>query len=276
VNRIKAHTKFRGEVESGLVKMLAIGLGKHRGAAYLHRLAVARGSFPAVILPAARLMLDKLPVLCGLGLVENGYGRTHTVRAFAPAEIVHGEAGLLRLARSLSPKLPCPDLDLLVVDRMGKDVSGTGMDTNVTGRNRDILGEFPTGQRVKRLVVLGLSPGSDGNANGIGYADFTTDRLVRAMDRHKTVTNALTALGPEKAAIPVHFPTDREAVEAALDSLGLWSPDTCRVVRIRDTLSLSRLLVSEALLPDLPSTCRVVGEPEEMAFDGEGNLTPLG
>jgi hypothetical protein len=276
VNRIKPHTKFKGDVESGLMKMLAVGLGKHRGAAFLHRLTVARGSFPAVILPTARLMLEKLPILGGLGLVENAYGRTHTLRAFGPAELEAGEAGLLPLAKRLSPKLPCPDLDLLIVDRMGKDISGTGMDTNVTGRNRDILGEFPTGQRVRRLVVRDMSPGSDGNANGIGYADFTTDRLVRDMDMRKTVTNSLTALSPEKAAIPVHFPTDRQVVEAALDSLGLWSPDTCRVIRIRDTLALSRLLVSEALLSELPANCRVVGQPEEMAFDAGGDLPPLG
>jgi uncharacterized protein (DUF362 family) len=274
VNRVKCHTKFKAEIESGLCKMLAVGLAKHAGATQAHRHAVRLG-MAAIILDAARMCLEKLPVLAGLGLVENGAGRLHTVRALAPEVLMDGEKELLVLAKGLLPKLPFADIDLLIVDRIGKDVSGTGMDTNVTGRNRDILGDFTVTPRVARILVRGLTERTKGNALGIGYADFTTDRLVAAMDYRATVTNALTGISPEKAAIPVHFPTDRQAVAAALDSLGAWTAETVRVVRIRDTLHLARIQASPALLRDLPAHAVQDGDPAPMDFGPDGNLTDI-
>ncbi|MFW5734854.1 MAG: hypothetical protein ACOCWR_07335, partial [Oceanidesulfovibrio sp.] len=279
VNRVKTHTKFTGRLESGLFKMLAVGAGKHLGAATVHREAVRLG-MAEVIKSVSRVALGCSPVLAGIGLVENGAGALHTLRACGPASMEHEEAELLALSKSLMPRLPARDIDLLVVDEIGKNISGTGMDTKVTGRNRDILSTFdepdPDLPRVARIVVRDLHPDSQGNALGIGFADFTTDRLVRTMDYGKTVTNALTGISPEKAAVPIHFPTDRECFEAALSSLGSWMPETVRVVRIRNTKHLDLVAVSPALLNNLPSNCEVAGEPQALAFDHRGNLGPLG
>ena len=274
VGRVKSHTKFKGTLESGLFKMMGIGMGKHQGAELMHRMAVIH-SFPTVVRSVGSHVLSRLPMLCGLGLVENAHGRTHTVRAFLPDEMERGEEALLRLSKELAPGIPFEDVDLLIVDEIGKDVSGTGMDTNVTGRNRDILGDFTTTPRVKRIFVRDLTTASEGNALGIGFADFTTDRLAAAMDYKKTVTNALTGISPEKAAMPVHFPTDREAITAALDSLGPWSPETVRVARIKNTLRLDTLYLSPALLSSLPSSVSPLGDPEPMRFGPDGNLEPF-
>ncbi|MGE4296877.1 MAG: hypothetical protein AB7E47_02515 [Desulfovibrionaceae bacterium] len=274
VGRIKSHTKFKAPLESGLFKMMAVGMAKHRGATLMHRMSLAHG-FYECIRAAGRLMLDKTPVLFGLGMVENGFGNAHTVAAVRPAAMEAREEELLRLAKVLSPKIPFPDIDLLIVDRIGKDISGTGMDTNVTGRNRDILGDFTTTPRVKRVVVRDLTAKTGGNALGIGFADFTTDRAVAAMDYAKTVTNALTGVSPEKAAIPIHFATDREVVAAALGSLGHWTPDTVKVVRIADTLHLDRLYASAALLAACPKDATPLERAMPMTFGPDGNLPPF-
>ncbi len=274
VARIKSHTKFKGTLESGLFKMMGIGMGKHRGAELMHRMAVIH-SFPTVVRSVGHHVLNHLPILCGLGIVENAHGRTHALRALSPDQMEPGEEELLRLAKKLAPGIPFDDIDLLIVDEIGKDVSGTGMDTNVTGRNRDILGDFTTTPRVKRIFVRDLTPASAGNALGIGFADFTTDRLVAAMDYKKTVTNALTGLSPEKAAVPIHFPTDREAIMAALDSLGPWTPKTVRVVRIKNTLHLNTLYLSPALLSPLPANVSPLKNPEPIRFDPHGNMEPF-
>lgn len=264
VNRVKAHTKFKGRIESGIMKMIAVGLGKHAGAAALHKSAVRVGMERAIT-SIARMSLSKVRFLGGVGIVEDAYAAPHTVAAFPPETLEDGEAGLLELAKRLAPKIPFDDVDLLIVDAIGKDVSGTGMDVNVTGRNRDILGDFSTTPRVKRIFVRDLTPDTAGNALGIGFADFTTDRLVANMDYQKTVINALTGLSPEKAAVPIHFATDAACLAAALDSLGDWIPETVRIVRIRDTKRLSRILVSQALAgPD-----RAL---QPLRFDEAGNL----
>ena len=272
VNRIKAHTKFKAPVESGLMKMLAVGLGNDQGARLLHGLAPAYGMF-ALINAAARMILERGNLLCGVGLVENGLGRLHTLRLLSPNEISEQEPRLLTLAKRLAPKLPFDDLDVLVVDEIGKDISGTGMDTNVTGRNRDILGDFTSTPRIKRIFVRDLSPGTAGNALGIGFADVTTDRVARAMDSEKTVINALTGLSPEKAALPLHLPTDRLALAATIHTLGKISPEKLRMVRIRNTKHLERLLVSPALLND-PPALEILRSPLPMDFIGD-DLAPF-
>jgi hypothetical protein len=189
-----------------------------------------------------------------------------------PETLEKHEKDLLLQAKGLSAKIPWPEVDLLIVDQIGKDISGTGMDTNVTGRNRDILGDFCTTPRIKRIVIRDLSSGTEGNALGLGFADFCTIRAVQAMDRKKTYTNAMTGVSPEKAAIPIYFDSDRETIHAALDSLGHWTPDTVRVVRIRNTLHLSRIQASPALLTELPTYCSVQGQTKDMQFDAQGNL----
>jgi hypothetical protein len=271
VNRIKAHTKFKAEIESGLMKMLAIGLGKHTGASQLHALAPIHG-LDRIIIHTARYILDQSPILMGLGIVENAFGRCARIQGMLPETLENREKDLLLQAKGLSAKIPWSEVDLLIVDQIGKDISGTGMDTNVTGRNRDILGDFCTTPKIKRILIRDLSSGTEGNALGLGFADFCTTRAVQAMDRKKTYTNAMTGVSPEKAAIPMYFDSDRETIQAALDSLGHWAPDTVRVVRIRDTLHLSRIQASPALLVDLPAHCSLKIQAKDMQFDAQGDL----
>ncbi|WP_459938629.1 nickel pincer cofactor-dependent isomerase, group 22 [Desulfonatronum parangueonense] len=273
VNRIKAHTKFKGPVESGLMKMLAVGLGNDQGARLLHGLAPVHGMF-ALIESATQVILKKGNVLCGVGLVENGAGRLHSLRILPGREIPCQEPILLNLAKQLAPKLPFPELDLLIVDQIGKDISGTGMDTNVTGRNRDILGDFATDTRVKRIFVRDLSPGTQGNALGIGFADVTTDRVIHSLDYSKTIINALTGLSPEKAALPLHLPTDRLALAAAIHTLGAIPPEELRMVRIQNSKSLQLLYVSPVLLQNLPVDLELLHPPRVMDFIGD-DLAPF-
>ena len=200
INRIKPHTKFEGPIESGLMKMMAIGLGKHKGAQYYHRAAV-RLTFQRIVENVGLEVMQRRSVLFGLGIVENGYDETCRIKALRPSDIPKGEKELLKLAKTRMARLPFDDIDILVVDLIGKDISGTGMDVNVTGRNRDLLGDFVSTPRIKRIFVRDLSPASQGNANGIGLADFTTTRLVNKVDRPKTYMNSLTAISPEKGGL---------------------------------------------------------------------------
>jgi hypothetical protein len=206
--------------------------------------------------------------------VENGLGRLHTLRLLPPSEIPEQEPRLLTLAKRLAPKLPVDELDLLIVDEIGKDISGTGMDTNVTGRNRDILGDFTTSPRIKRIFVRDLSPGTAGNALGLGFADVITDRVVQAMDYEKTMINALTGLSPEKAAVPLHFPTDRLALAATIHTLGMILPEKLRMARIKNTRHLAHLLISPALLHDPRTGLEILRPPLPMDFVGD-DLAPF-
>ncbi|MBW1896632.1 MAG: DUF2088 domain-containing protein, partial [Deltaproteobacteria bacterium] len=196
INRVKPHTKFHGPVESGLTKMLTIGLGKGKGAALYHQAAV-RHTF-SILQDAARKILEDKSVLFGLAIVEDGCGNVSRMSAVRPGDWLETEQTLLKEARLAVASIPFDALDILIVDEIGKDISGIGMDSNVTGRHRDIVGDFCIAPHVKRIFVRGLSPGSDGNGNGIGLADVTTQRLVEALDLEKTSAHALTAISPEK------------------------------------------------------------------------------
>jgi len=276
VNRIKPHTKFKAEIESGLMKMMAIGMGKQKGADHYHKAAL-QYTFPKIIVDAGREVLRKAPVLCGLGLVENGYDETALIAALGPEDIEEREKELLVLAKRLMPRLPFNEIDLLIIDEMGKDISGTGIDPNVTGRNRDILGIFPHPVNVRRLFVRDLTPSSEGNATGIGLADLTTKRLVDKIDRPATYMNCITGISLEKAAIPMYFETDKECIRVALGSVGLAPAEESRIVRIKNTLHLDEVEVSEIYkeeIADRPDL-EILEGPRPMSFDAEGNLSPL-
>lgn len=249
INRIKPHTKFSGDIESGLCKMLTIGLGKVKGATEFHRSAVSH-SF-RIIEDAARIAIDRLPVLFGLGLLEDGYGQLSRVESLLPSVLVEREKALLKDATSMMGRIPFDPIDILIVDYFGKDISGIGMDSNVTGRHRDLVGDFCTAPHVKRIFVRELSPVSDGNGNGIGLADVTTKRLVDALNLEKTYVNAIAAISMEKAAIPMYFATDYQALEACIQTSGLDSAEDARMVRIKDTASLGCIQISKALENDL-------------------------
>jgi len=276
VNRIKPHTKFKAPIESGLMKMMAIGMGKQKGAEYYHKAAI-QYTFPKIIVDVGREVLKKVPILCGLGLVENGYDQTAAIAAVLPDELEKKEKELLILAKRMMPRLPFTEIDLLIIDEMGKDISGTGIDPNVTGRNRDILGVFPHPVNVRRLFVRDLTPFSGGNATGIGLADLTTKRLVDKIDRLSTYMNCITGISLEKAAIPMHIETDRECIQVALGSVGLSPPRKSRIVRIKNTLQLDEVEVSEIYGGEIPSRpdLEILEGPRPMSFDVRGNLIPL-
>jgi hypothetical protein len=265
VGRVKAHTAFRGDIESGLCKMLAIGLGKQRGAETAH----SRGLKETIPL-AAGMCLKSGKVVLGLGLVENAYHRLHTVRSVAPEDFLDADRGLLRLANSLLPRVPFDELDLLIVDELGKNISGSGMDYNIIGMWRRIGGERRP--YFARIAVLGITPQSEGNGLGVGIADFTTRALHEQLDLQKTYMNGLTAGAIDAIKIPIIMESERAACEAALKAANSKGP--ARVAWIKNTLELQDMLVSEALLPEVNGipTLVVDGEPDALAFTDDGCL----
>lgn len=276
VNRIKCHTKFKAEVESGLMKMMAIGMGKQKGAEFYHKAAIQYG-FPKIIVDAGREVIKKAPISCGLGIIENGYGATAKIIAVKPGEIESKEKKLLLQAKKMMAKLPFNEIDLLIVDEMGKDISGVGIDPNITGRNRDLLGVFPHPTQVKRLFVRDLTDKSKGNAIGIGLADITTKRLVDKIDHHATYINSITGISLEKAAIPMFVENDQRSIEIALGSIGLISPNESKIVRIKNTLDLDTVEVSEAFAEALHqrSDLEILDGPRPMIFNADSNLPSL-
>lgn len=282
VNRVKPHTDFSGKVGSGIMKMIAIGLGKQRGAAACHG-AGGRMGLERAIRTVFRVALAQAPVLCGVAVVENSFHETARVAVLKPAEIERREEELLAEARRLMPRLPFDEIDFLVVDRMGKNITGAGMDPNVIGRSvagyTSALSYTPPQPPViRRIFVRDLTPESHGNAIGVGMADFTTKRLVRDMDLKAMYMNALTSLSVQTVKIPIHFENDREGLTGGLSTLALPDPRRARVVRIQDTLNLATVEVSEAYEEAMKERAdlAVVRPPAEIKFDAEGNLFPLG
>lgn len=281
VNRIKPHTDFSGSIGSGLMKMMVVGLGKRTGAANYHASA-SRLGYEHVIRSMAQITLRSAPILCGVGIVENQFHETARIAVLQREEIERREEELFVEAKRLMPKLPFDQIDLLIVDRIGKNISGAGMDPNIIGRPvhgySSLLGDQNRSKpAIRRLFVRGLTPETHGNAIGIGLADLTTTRLVRAMDLRVTYVNALTSLTPNGAKIPIHFETDREAIAQALTSLALPETRRARVVRIADTLSLEHLHVSEAFADLIreDEALTALGSAEEMTFDSGDNLTDV-
>jgi hypothetical protein len=272
INRIKPHTKFHSEIESGLCKMLVVGLGKKKGAAEIHRNAI-HYSF-GIIEEAASYILKKCNILCGVGIVEDGYGQPAIIEALPPDILISREKALLKKANQYLARIPFEQIDILIIDHIGKNISGIGMDSNVTGRHRDITGDFQISPHVKRIFVRDLSPDSDGNGNGIGLADFTTKRLVDALDLNKTYTNAIAAISPEKAAIPLYLESDLPAVKACMQTCGVQSTDTARIARIKTTADLEYIQISIALKKEAEknSNIRIITPWQTLQFSEDGNL----
>ena len=273
VNRVKPHTNFRGHVESGLMKMLVIGLGKHQGALLAHRAAVDVG-LDRMVPEVARYSLAKLPILFGVAAVENVRHQTARVQAILPEALEESEARLLKEAWSLLGRIPFDFLHLLIVDQMGKDISGTGMDPNVIGRMYFFPNEEPKSPRYVRILVRDLTETTAGNAVGMGLADFSTRRLANKINFQYTYTNSLTGLSPMRGKMPIIFETDRQAVEGALKTIGLTDPPHAKVARVRNTLAVEYLQASEALLPEIKdrSDLEVVDGPWELRFSEAGDL----
>jgi len=274
VNRVKPHTRFAGEIESGLHKMLLIGLGKHAGAQLYHR-AITDHDFDGVLRAVAGHVLKTCRVVGGLAVVENARDETALVAGVWPEEFAEREAALLRQARAWLPRLPFSSCDLLILDEIGKDVSGAGMDTNVVGRKFDDKKATERDEvSCARIFVRGLTEATGGNATGIGIAEFTNTRTVERIDRRATAINCVTGNHVTAAAIPVAFETDRECVEAAMLTLGMIEPPDAKILHIRNTLHLTELLASEAYLEEARQHAHmeVVSGPEPMRFDAAGDL----
>jgi hypothetical protein len=275
VNRVKPHTDFKGSIESGLFKMMTIGLGKHKGAIQYHRANIHHG-YETVITSVGREMLAKARIGFGVGVVENGYDETAVVEAFAPEALESGERRLLKSAREWMARLPFSPIDVLIVEEMGKNISGSGMDTNVIGRPSNPHEPFPNDPKILWIVTLDLTEESYGNAVGIGNADFTTRRLVEKIDMKPTLINAITACAPGGAKVPATYDTDREAVETALSCIGLTPPEKARVIRIKNTLMLGEIEVSEAYAAEIAKRPDLtpIGDASPLPFDAAGRLAP--
>jgi hypothetical protein len=275
INRVKAHTDFQGEVESGVAKIVAIGLGKQHGAEGIHRHGPRN---LAVWVPqVARRIVESGKVLGGLAIVENAYDRAAEIVLLPPDEIgCHGETELLDRAKSLMATVPFDVLDVAVIDEMGKNISGAGMDTNVIGRMMIRGSQEFDRPRIANIAVLDVTEPSHGNAIGVGLADFIPFRILEKIDLRSAYVNAMTSGlgGPQRGQIPMALPTDKGAVAAALLTCGRADLDQARVVRMRSTLDLERLLVSESMREAVEADDRlsVSGDPVPLSFDHDGTI----
>jgi hypothetical protein len=273
INRVKNHTSFRGPVESGLTKMVVIGLGKHKGATYVHYQGFDR--FSQLIPEVGEVLLSKAKIACGLALVENGYHELMIVHAALPEQFIETDTRLLKVAYEAMPRILFDEFEVLIVDEIGKDISGAGMDPNVTGRFSEAhMIALQLKPRVQRIVVLDLTDESYGNAIGLGSADLTTSRVVAKIDRQATYANVITSTVLRGGAIPMYFDTDKESIAVALKTCKRVEPSEARVVRIKNTSDLDVIHVSETLLPKVKQDPRfeIIGEPQPMAFTEEGRL----
>lgn len=272
VNRVKPHTSFRGPYESGLMKILTIGLGCHRGATLAH--SQGAEGLTRMVPGIARAMLKKTRVAMGVAIIENAYEKTARIACMPADQIEQREPELLVEARKAMSRLMVQGIDLLIVEEMGKDISGTGMDTNVIGRMMLPGVAEPETPGVSRIVALDLSERTHGNANGVGLADIVTRRLFERIDFVATYANAFTSTFLNRAYIPVIMETDREAVAAVFDLLRMEDPSQARVARIRNTLDLERIQISESLVREFGSHPDLEQESDlaPMAFSDEGEL----
>jgi len=270
INRVKPHTAFRGPVESGIMKMISIGLGKQKGAEACHQMGF---KYMAENVPAmAKVIMEKTPFLFGVATIENAFDKVAVLEVLTPKEIVEKEPALQQQAKELLPKLFFDQLDVLLIDEIGKNISGDGMDPNITGR-------YPTpyasgGPDVNKMVVLDVTVQSEGNANGVGTADFTTQRLVDKMDKEGTYANGLTSTVCAPTKIATTLPNDKMAIQAAVKTCNILDFTKVKLVRIKNTLVLSEIEVSEPLLPYIAQhpNMEQVSDVYDFQFDDEGNL----
>ncbi|HIW84657.1 MAG TPA: DUF362 domain-containing protein [Candidatus Dorea gallistercoris] len=270
VNRVKAHTSFTGPVESGLMKMMAIGLAKQAGAEVCHQEGYAKIS--QNILKYGKAILSQANILFGVALIENAFDDICEIHAVRPQDFERTETKLLKRSKELLPRILFSNLDVLVVDKMGKNISGLGMDPHITGCFASPYASGPP--RPDKLVVLDLTEESHGNANGIGVADVTTRRLFDKFDPEATYPNALTATLTAAVRIPLVMDNQRLAIQTGIKTAAGFDKKNIRLVRIPDTLSLNKIWISEALYREAADTqgITVLGGPEYMDFDEEGNL----
>ena len=272
VCRVKPHTHFRAPIESGIVKMLAIGAGKIAGATEYHLQGM--DTFKELLPEAGEFIMARKNFLFGVAIVENAADETAMVEVVPGEQVLDREPELLATARELMPKLQFDEIDVLIVDRMGKNITGAGMDPNIIGRSNRFT-EWERKPLIHKIAVLGLTQETAGNAAGVNYADVTTMRLYREFDAAKTYANVITATLLDGAAIPMIMNTDREAVQLAAKTVLRTEPQDTRIVHIANTLEIVEIDVSETLLPYVmanPDKFEIIGEPAPLDFDDDGNL----
>jgi hypothetical protein len=276
VGRIKPHTDFKGEIESGLLKMLAIGLGNQKGAEMIHWHRY--DGYHRILPEAGKLITEKTNIVMGLALLENAHHKTAEIHALYPEEFYEQEKVLLEKAKSLLPRLPFKEIDALVVGEIGKNISGVGMDTNVTGRFWMPNESDPRAPDIKKIAVLDITESTHGNAIGIGLADVTTRKAFEKIDYHQTYVNCLTQGSGETGKIPPFLANDKDAIATAIRICGPVDPRDARVIRIKNTQEIEELYISEALVRELQNDSELqkrlelVEELREMQFDVMGYL----
>lgn len=270
INRIKPHTGFRGKVESGLCKMCAIGMGKQRGADFCHAEGFGRmaENVPAI----AAVTLAKKNILCCVGIIENAYHETAQLDVLAASEVLEKEPALLKRAWELMAKLPFDEFDVLIMDEIGKNISGTGFDTNVVGRYNTPYASG--GPRITRAAALDITEASHGNGNGLGMLDVTTQRAYQKFSFEQTYPNCLTSTVPLTVKIPMVLKSDRQAIQGCIKTCNVPHSTPLRAVRIKNTLLLTEFEASEGLIPQITRNpnLEIVGSLHELPFDSEGNL----
>ena len=271
-NRVKPHTDFRANHESGLIKMVAIGMAKHAGATALHFHGM--GNFNTLLPAATKIFLEKTPTLFGVAMVENAEENLKHLEFVAPDDFFHRDAALLQMAKTSIPRLYFDTVDVLIIDEIGKDISGAGMDPNVTGRPPSSLPGFDSGAAINRIVVRDLTEKTEGNSTGIGAADVTTQRLVQKVDWTKIYVNIVTAGVLEGARLPIVANTDRDAIGIALRGCFGVTSESSRIVRIKNTLEMTTVWASEPMVRDIETNPdqKFLSEPFDLEFDTDGGL----
>ncbi|GHV53823.1 hypothetical protein FACS1894206_05290 [Deltaproteobacteria bacterium] len=270
MNKIKPHPAFRAPTESGLMKMITIGLGKQKGAENCHRLGPGQ---LAVNVPAiARVMLKKKNIIACIGILENAFHETARIEVLGPHEVEAREAEMLKEAWQLCPRLFFDELDVLIIDEIGKDISGAGYDTNIVGRHYSPYAAG--GPAITKIATLDLTDKSRGNANGLGVLDFTTKRVYDKFDPEQTYPNSLTSTNAMPVKIPMVLKNDRQAIQAAVKTCNAPDKDAVRLVRIKNTLSMEQIYVSEALEAycEKHPNLELLGPPQAFGFNDAGNL----
>ncbi|MBC8442161.1 MAG: DUF2088 domain-containing protein [Deltaproteobacteria bacterium] len=271
INRIKKHTDFMGEFESGLMKLMVIGLGKIAGAGIYHQAMMSFGS-SNVIAAGARHVLDKCNILFGVATIENGYGEVADVGVFPPEEIELKEKAFFSRSMEISPKLPFDEADIILIDEIGKEISGAGFDTRVVGRIRLPGTPEPTKPSIKRIILSDITKISEGNACGFGLADIITRRLADKVDQASTDTNTIVSMALEMGKTPLVMPNDKEALALAMRCIGFVPSDQIKIIRIKNTLCLSEVDVSQAYAPLINdrSNLNIIRQARDMLFDTNG------
>jgi hypothetical protein len=276
INRVKPHTDFVSDrIGSGLRKMLVIGLGKAAGAFECHRYASGpkpKFGYERMLIEVSNFVLNNLPSIFGLALIEDGYHKLSRIEALAGQRIAEREPELFRLARAWMPALPFERIDALIIDEMGKNISGSGMDPNVIGRREGLNPR----QEARAIYVRSLTHETHGNAIGMGMADVVSDRLVNDIDKVSTYTNALAAMSPSSVRIPMHFANDAECLTAALRIAGA-DPAEARIVRVRNTLALDRFVASSAFASEIAERddLTLIQSSVDWRFNDDGDFDPV-